>query len=531
MTYDQAMADTDHKQEWREAMQKEISSLESLGSWDEVDISDATSRVIPGTWVFRVKRTPDGEIKKRKARFCCRGDLQDDDFETFAPVVSWTSVRLFLILTTILGWITCNIDFSSAFLQADLPSPIWVHLPRGFTSQRPGRTCLRLKKSQYGLTIAPHLWHQHLIAALKEMGFKQCSLDQCLLYKENVLVIIYVDDVGVAAPTEALLDGFVEDLRARGFELTKEGSFSEFLGIKFEENKDEGTITMTQKGLIKKIIAATGLEDCNPNRQPAAAAALGIDPDGEPYSEPWNYPSIVGMLLYLTTNTRPDIAFAVSQVARFNHNPKQSHARAVKMIVRYLRGTKDKGMIIKPDGTLSLADWVDADFCGLFKRDPDESPSSVKSRGAFLITLSDVPLIWKTQLHSEITLSTTEAEYSTLSTSLRTLLPVRDLLIEVTNAIGVSPTLRATLHCRAFQDNRASWQLATQQRLTNRTKYFLVKWHWFWSHVHRDSTDDEDDQRFVVIETCSTHVMRADILTKGLLGEKFEECRKMIQGW
>jgi hypothetical protein len=531
MTYDQAMADTDHVQEWREAMQKEISSLESLGSWDEVDISDATSRVIPGTWVFRVKRTPDGEIKKRKARFCCRGDLQDDDFETFAPVVSWTSVRLFLILTTILGWITCNIDFSSAFLQADLPSPIWVHLPRGFTSQRPGRTCLRLKKSQYGLTVAPHLWHQHLIAALKEMGFKQCSLDQCLLYKENVLVIVYVDDVGVAAPTEALLDGFVEDLRARGFELTKEGSFSEFLGIKFEENKDEGTITMTQKGLIKKIIAATGLEDCNPNRQPAAAAALGIDPDGEPYSEPWNYPSIVGMLLYLTTNTRPDIAFAVSQVARFNHNPKQSHARAVKMIVRYLRGTKDKGMIIKPDGTLSLADWVDADFCGLFKRDPDESPSSVKSRGAFLITLSDVPLIWKTQLHSEITLSTTEAEYSTLSTSLRTLLPVRDLFIEVTNAIGVSPTLRATLHCRAFQDNRASWQLATQQRLTNRTKYFLVKWHWFWSHVHRDSTDDEDDQRFVVIETCSTHVMRADILTKGLLGEKFEECRKMIQGW
>jgi hypothetical protein len=49
--------------------------------------------------------------------------------------------------------------------------------------------------------------------------------------------------------------------------------------------------------------------------------------------------------------------------------------------------------------------------------------------------------------------------------------------------------------------------------------------------VHHDSTDGEDDQRFVVIETCSTHVMRADILTKGLLGEKFEECRKMIQGW
>jgi hypothetical protein len=125
-----------------------------------------------------------------------------------------------------------------------------------------------------------------------------------------------VDDVGVAAPSSALIDKFVTDLRNRGFELTREGSFSEFLGIKFEEDKEAGTITLTQKGLIKKVILATGLEQCNPNRTPAAAAALGIDPDGEPYQESWNYPSIVGMLLYLATNTRPDISFAVSQVAR-----------------------------------------------------------------------------------------------------------------------------------------------------------------------------------------------------------------------
>ena len=481
--------------------------------------------------MFRVKRSPDGDIKKRKARFCCRGDLQEDNFETFAPVVSWISVRMFLVLTTILGWTTCSIDFSSAFLQADLPTPIWVHLPRGFKSSRGGKTCLHLKRSQYGLTVAPRLWHQHLIAALTEMGLQQSALDPCLLYKKDLLVIVYVDDVGVAAPEDALLDKFVEDLKTKGFELTREGSFSEFLGIKFEEDKAAGTITMMQKGLIKKVIASTGLEQCNPNRQPAAAAALGIDPEGEAYTESWNYPSIVGMLLYLLTNTCPDIAFAVSQVARFNHNPKQTHARALKMIIRYLSGTADKGMIIKPNGTLGLDDWADCDFCGLFRRDPDDSPSSVKSRGAFLITLSDVPLIWKTQLHSEITLSTTEAEYLTLSTSLQTLLPVRDLLIEVTNALGISPNLRATLHCRAFQDNRAAWQLATQQRITNRTKYFLVKWHWFWQHVHRDSNDDDEPKRFIKIEPCSTNVMRADIFTKGLLGEKFEECRKMNQGW
>jgi hypothetical protein len=237
------------------------------------------------------------------------------------------------------------------------------------------------------------------------------------------------------------------------------------------------------------------------------------------------------MLLYLATNTRPDISFAVSQVARFNHNPKQSHARAVKMILRYLHGTSEMGMIVKPTGTLELVDWSDSDFCGLYHRDPDARPSSVKSRGGFMLTLSKVPLVWKSQLHSEITLSTTEAEYSTLSTSLRTLLPLRELLIEVTKAIGIEPTLRASIHCRVFQDNRAAHLLATQQRLTNRTKYFLAKFHWFWSHVRRNDDDSTDPQCFLDIEACSTHVMQADILTKGLVGEKFEAIRKMNQGW
>jgi hypothetical protein len=85
--------------------------------------------------------------------------------------------------------------------------------------------------------------------------------------------------------------------------LTKEGSFSEFLGIKFDEDTKKGTITLTQRGIIKKVITATGLEECKPNWTPALTLALGMDPDGPPMQETWSYPSIVGMLLYLATNT------------------------------------------------------------------------------------------------------------------------------------------------------------------------------------------------------------------------------------
>jgi hypothetical protein len=127
---------------------------------------------------------------------------------------------------------------------------------------------------------------------------------------------LYVDDAGLAVKNPNDIDELLNSLRAKGFEMTHESSFAdEFLGIKFVEDKDTGAITLTQKGLINEIIEATGMDNCNPNWVPAAnKEGLDIDPDGEPMDESWSMKSIVGMLLYLSTNSRPDIAFAVSQV-------------------------------------------------------------------------------------------------------------------------------------------------------------------------------------------------------------------------
>jgi hypothetical protein len=146
---------------------------------------------------------------------------------------------------------------------------------------------------------------------------------------------VCVDDVGIAAKRKEDVDEMAALLREKGFHLTREGSFSEFLGTKFDK-LDDGSINMTQKGLVNKIIEAAGVTDCNPKWTPASTTPLGSDPDGEPMDEAWNHRLIVGMLLCLTTNTRPDLAFAVSQAARFCHDPKQSHATGIKTIVRHL---------------------------------------------------------------------------------------------------------------------------------------------------------------------------------------------------
>ena len=127
-----------------------------------------------------------------------------------------------------------------------------------------------------------------------------------------ILVVFVDDDAGLGSKRKEDADNLVQQLLDRGFELTREGTFSEFLGIKFDKDKLAGTITLTQQGLIQKIVDTTGMQDCNPNWTPASPMALGSDPDGETMREAWLYSSIVGMLLYLLTNTRPDIAFAVS---------------------------------------------------------------------------------------------------------------------------------------------------------------------------------------------------------------------------
>jgi hypothetical protein len=517
------MASGSEVPKWLEAARLEVEALIDKRAWVEDDIANAKGRILPGIWVFRRKRSPDGTIKKWKGRFTIRGDLQDDTgAETFAPVVAWSSVRFFLILSLTLSWITCSIDFSNAFIQATLPEPIWVHLPRGFHSDRPGKTCLKLEKSVYGISIAPRLWYQHLLAALLKLGLTQSAHDPCLLYKKDLMVICYVDDLGLAAPTMDIIDLFVASLESLGFELTRESTFGEFLGIKMEHDKTNGTIHMTQRGLINKIINTVGLSECNPTCTPTTATALGADPDGPSMTESWSYPSVVGMLLYLSTNTRPDITFAVSQVARFNSNPKKSHAKAIKMIVRYLKGTKTQGTIVKATGTLDIAMWADADFAGLHGAEAPTDRNCARSRTGWIICLGNCPLLWKSQLQGPIALSTLEAEYVALSDGLRTVVWLKALVIEVTTALGLPESVTATIHAVAYEDNQGAFLLATKHKISPRTKYFSVKYHWFHSLY--------DDGVFGIGQ-CTTNNQDADYLTKGLMKILFQGNRKRRQGW
>ena len=92
------------------------------------------ANLLPSTWAFKEKRYPDGRLRKFKACFCVRGDKQIEgvDYEDkYAPVVSWTTVRMLMRVALKEGWKSRQVDFGNAFVQAAVKGDVYISLPPG----------------------------------------------------------------------------------------------------------------------------------------------------------------------------------------------------------------------------------------------------------------------------------------------------------------------------------------------------------------------------------------------------------------
>ena len=367
-------------------------------------------------------------MRKLKARFCVRGYLHIegvDFFETYAPVIQWTTIHLFLILSIHLNLSSMQVDYTSAFLHASIDEDVYVEMPRGF--KQSGQV-LKLKRSLYGLRQSPRNFFLHLKTKLEKLNFIQSEADQCLFVRPDMICLVYVDDCLFFAPDDSKFDSMLDKLRKSNLSLEKENDVAGFLGVHLNTNHDDGFVELTQTGLIDRIISAMGLEDATATKTPAEYGALPKDELGESCNGDFNYASIVGMLLYLQGHSRPDIAFSVSQCARYTFSPKLSHEIALKRIGRYLNETRTKGLIMRPSKTIQVDCYVDSDFAGLWSYEDSQDPTCVRSRTGFLIMIGDCPTVWSSKSQSETALSTMEAEYIALSSALRELIPLQRLL-------------------------------------------------------------------------------------------------------
>jgi hypothetical protein len=231
---------------------------------------------------------------------------------------------------------------------------------------------------------------------------------------------------------------------------------------------------------------------------------------------------VIGKLLYLEKSTRPDISCAVHQCARHCANPKIQHTAAVKRIGRYLLGTKDKGLIMRPNQE-GMECWVDAAHASEWNnKTASNDPNTAISRMGYVITYAGCPMHWSSKMQTEIALSTTEAEYIALSQAMREVLPIIWLMEEAKKQ-GI-PVLNATprIHCKVFEDSAGAIEIANIPKMRPRTKHLNIKYHLFREEVKKGT---------ISIYHTRTEEQIADIFTKPLPEQPFIKFREKMMRW
>ncbi len=190
-------------------------------------------------------------------------------------------------------------------------------------------------------------------------------------------------------------------------------------------------------------------------------------------------------------------------------------------IARYLGATRERGIIYKPDKSLGLECFVDADFAGGWSQADAANPDNVMSRTGFVIRYAGCPIGWSSKLQSEIALSTAEAEYIALSQALREVIPLISLIEELSDIFPLYVN-QPDFFCKVWEDNQSCITMTQTDKFTPRTKHIALKYHHFWSFV--------DSQR-IKIEYIRSEDQLADILTKPLPDGLFHTLRFRLMGW
>lgn len=486
------------KEEWRAAWLSELESLATNNTW-VIEPLPAGRKAIGCRWLFRKK-----DEGRYKARLVAKGYSQQhgvDYEETFAPVAKFTTIRILLALSCEHDWELEGMDVKTAFLNGTLEERIYMQVPEGIalpvnknTRTYEAPMVCRLIKAIYGLKQSPRAWYGRIHTFFQVHNFTRSEHDHSLFinYEKHIILLLYVDDLVVAAPTKELV-GWIRSRLHDEFEMTDLGPLKTFLGLEIARNRPNRTLHLTQSQYVNKILHIYRLDFCNPSLTPAdphvrlerASSDFAATPEDRR-----RYQSAVGSLMYAMLGSRPEIAYAVPKVSQYSTNPNSTHWTAVKRIFRYLAGTRNRGLYCSHQGT--GAGFTDADWAGGDDR---------KSIGGYTFLLNGAAICWNSKKQSTVALSSTEAEYMALTQAVK----------ESIWLLAILQDLGARKHSEELRtiniDNQGSIALARNAQYHARTKHIDIQYHFVREHL---------EKQHISLTYCATGEMTADIFTKAL---------------
>ncbi|SDA06520.1 BZ3501_MvSof-1269-A2-R1_Chr4-2g06566 [Microbotryum saponariae] len=458
---------TSDPQTWREAMSSDKREVWAKAATDEFTsmrddfkvftIEDratvpAGATIVTSKFVWKTKRNALGEVTGHKARLVAQGNRQRDgiDFnETFAPVARFSSIRSLLALAAANGLHVHQADIDKAYLHGDLDHDIWMTAPRGF--DLPSDKVLRLRRSIYGLKQAGRIWNRHIDASLRALGYTATGTDHCVYSWLDDrqcphYIALYVDDLLMISPELAEIERVISGLDQR-YGVKRLGPAEYILGIQIRRF-DDGSIALSQERYIMDVLARFHFDTTTRGTTVPMTPGLSltaIPGQGTERIRSW-YLQAIGSLLYISLGTRPDIAFAVSYLARFANNPGRRHWIAVKHILRYLRATYRNELVYARGQAriTGVVGYSDANWGACID-------TSVSTMG-YVFYIAGSAVSWSSKRQSRVADSTTDAEYLALSHAGKEGIYLSQLLEE----LHVQPVAPAHI----FTDNEAAAAVA-----------------------------------------------------------------------
>jgi hypothetical protein len=440
-------------------------------------------------------------IERHKACLVAQGYSQkpgQDYKETFPPVVRFESLRTIIAFALQKGLKIHQMDVETAFLNGELSERIYMKQPEGFVKKGIEMQVCKLNNSIYGLKQSPCCWNHALDTQLKRMGFNQTKSDPCVYISmtgDPFIIAIYVDDILLASKSNQSMTKIKKEIASK-FQVKDLGPLHYFLGVKLVHNTENQTIWLRQPTYTQQVLEQVGMSNAKYTKTPVnLGVKLCKGTDTSEYFDSELYQPTVGKLLYLAIRTRPDIAFAVSSVARYTAEPTVDHWKAVKHIFRYLVGTVNYGLLYSRTSNDCIG-YSDSDWGG----DLDDR----KSTSGYVFKIGGAPISWQSRKQSCVALSTSEAEYIALTCAAQEAIWLHQLLTELEQ----EPEKKIVI----YVDNQSTICLSTNPQFRGRSKHISIKYHYIRGQV-RDGTVD--------LKYCRSEEMLADVFTKGVTGEKF----------
>ncbi|KAI7965997.1 hypothetical protein MJO29_001745 [Puccinia striiformis f. sp. tritici] len=474
---------------WSKAVDEELTNIEGHDVWD--DMWDQPNSFLRTVWVFRTKPETLSSAERKKGRLCIQGFLQipgQDYGETFAPTGKFTTLLIMLLFAIDKKLPIRQFDVKSAFLFAPLDEEIYIKTPEGSKRTAP---FLRLKKSLYGLKQAPMNWYKTLISWFAEINLRQSDADPCLfIHKDkNLFIFFHVDDLIVAGEVESFEKLFLER-----FPNSSAHNPDTLLGM--ELTYDKLCVKLSQRKLIEKGLELAGIQECRTVKTPLSVGIQLLQATEQEKADfqklKINYRSHTGILNFLACRTRPDLAPAVSILSSFNESPGINHWRQVIHCWKYLAGTIDLTLTLRPnpdDNSNAVQHYTDATWA-------DDLETRL-SRSGSICFWKACPIAWNSKKQRNITLSSTEAELNALSDGVQESLWIKFLIEELWDA-KLDPS-------KFHIDNQGLLEKIKNFGSNSKTKHLDIKMKWL-----RNLYSNNE----ISVKLIPSHEMIADALTK-----------------